>query len=72
MEQKRSPAEKRATAYHEAGHAVIGRVLRLACGQASIVGETEDNLGHAEIENPLLTWKRGDGRRKLLAEAFCI
>jgi ATP-dependent Zn protease len=25
-----------ATAYHEAGHAVIGRVLTLKCGEATI------------------------------------
>jgi hypothetical protein len=41
MKQQRSSAELRATAYHEASHVVIGRVLGLACGRASIVAETE-------------------------------
>lgn len=33
---KRSRKRLKQTAYHEAGHAVIGRVLTLACGHATI------------------------------------
>jgi hypothetical protein len=36
----------RSTATHEAGHAVIGRVLTLLCGSASIVG-AESSLGRS-------------------------
>jgi hypothetical protein len=32
----RKSSRRRATAYHEAGHAVIGRVLTLPCGDATI------------------------------------
>jgi len=32
------------TAFHEAGHAVIGRVLGMACGQVTIVPD-HDSLG---------------------------
>jgi hypothetical protein len=38
----------RATAYHEAGHAVIGRVLGMTCGGVTIVPDYEDRAaGHA-------------------------
>jgi ATP-dependent Zn protease len=37
---------ERERAYHEAGHAVIGRVLKLVCGSASIE-EDHDSAGHA-------------------------
>jgi ATP-dependent Zn protease len=30
---------KRKTAYHEAGHAVLGRVLTLVCDSATIIGK---------------------------------
>lgn len=36
-------SDRRATAVHEAGHAVIGRVVTLPCGGASIV--PDDDLG---------------------------
>lgn len=43
------------TAVHEAGHAVIGRILRQTCGSASIVRDEEQGEeGHAIIEDP---WK---------------
>jgi hypothetical protein len=38
-------------ACHEAGHAVIGRVLRLVCGFATII-PNERFLGSAEIADP--------------------
>lgn len=59
------------TAFHEAGHAVIGRKLGLACGEVTIVPD-EESLGGAIIENPLGGWERGDGSRRALVEAFCI
>jgi hypothetical protein len=62
-----------AVAVHEAGHAVIGRVLGLACGEATIEPSTDsENLGYAVISNPLQHWERGEGPRRPLAEAFCI
>jgi hypothetical protein len=38
--------ERRHTAIHEAGHAVIGRVLGLPCGRVTIESD-EDSAGHA-------------------------
>jgi ATP-dependent Zn protease len=44
---------RRSTAYHEAGHAVIGRVLTLACGHATIKPDyKEGNAGTAITEGP--------------------
>jgi ATP-dependent Zn protease len=63
---------RQATAVHEAGHAVIGRVLGMVCGEATIVPDNADEMGHAHPENPLHRWKRGDGSRKQLADDFCI
>lgn len=60
-----------ATAFHEAGHAVIGRKLGLACGEATIIADDE-SLGGAIVGNPLRTWERGDGSRRALVDAFCI
>lgn len=43
-------SQKVRTAYHEAGHAVIGRVMRQECGGVSIVRDmTEMEAGHAHI-----------------------
>lgn len=39
------------TAVHEAGHAVIGRVLGLPCGHATIVAD-EDSSGHTLTAPP--------------------
>ena len=36
------------TAYHEAAHAVIGRVLGLVCGEVTLA--SPDGLGHAHVE----------------------
>jgi len=48
---KRSPAELHATAIHEAGHAVIGRILNFRCGKTSIrlQGKTS---GYSIIPDP--------------------
>ena len=66
-----SALARKATAWHEAGHAVIGRKLNLACGEATIVAD-EDSLGGAIVGNPLKTWEKGDGPRRALVDAFCI
>ncbi|MBR0831405.1 hypothetical protein JQ596_38460 [Bradyrhizobium manausense] len=43
------------TATHEAGHAVIGRVLTLLCGGATIVVDYEaGSAGHTITEDPYL------------------
>lgn len=62
---------REATAYHEAGHAVIGRKLNLVCGDVSIE-ETAEWLGFAEITSPERLWERGDGPKRSHAEAFAI
>jgi ATP-dependent Zn protease len=55
----------RETAYHEAGHAVIGRVLTLDCGGATIKPDHE-SAGHSITEEPfacIYAWeKRGKVR----------
>jgi ATP-dependent Zn protease len=44
------------TATHEAGHAVIARVLTLACGGASIQPDYDDGAaGHSIIAGPLVS-----------------
>ena len=42
----------RRIATHEAGHAVIGRVLEITCWKVTIVPD-EDTLGHCAMSNPL-------------------
>jgi ATP-dependent Zn protease len=49
----RSAAQLRSTAYHEAGHAVIGRVLTLVCGSATIKADYERLVaGHSITFEP--------------------
>jgi ATP-dependent Zn protease len=59
---KRTKKQLRATAYHEAGHAVIGRVLTLACGNATIRPDyAEMAAGHTITHDPytcLHEWER--------------
>ncbi len=54
-----------ATAVHEAGHAVIGRVLKMTCGYVTIVAD-DDSAGHAITADPwaiMYDWdRRGHGR----------
>lgn len=55
----------RTTAIHEAGHAVIGRVLGLICGSITInrnVAEGEE--GHAIIADPYVIWGAWEKRGK--------
>jgi hypothetical protein len=50
---------RKSLAFHEAGHAVIGRVLALVCGPASIRPDHVSG-GHTEIENPndcVIAWE---------------
>jgi hypothetical protein len=49
------------TAYHEAGHAVIGRVLRLTCGGVTIDPD-DDSAGHAIIGDPWMTVQHWEDR----------
>lgn len=44
---------ERGTAIHEAGHAVIGRVLGMICGHATIIAdEAEGEAGHTITADP--------------------
>ena len=61
-----------ALATHEAGHAVIGRVLGLSCGRMTIVAEADENLGHSVMADPRYSWERGDGPRRKEAEKFAL
>jgi ATP-dependent Zn protease len=45
---------REATAYHEAGHAVIGRVLTLPCGHATALPD-HDSPGHSICADPFET-----------------
>ena len=44
------------TAVHEAGHAVIGRVLKMLCGHATIVPDV-DSTGHSITADPWVIWE---------------
>jgi cell division protease FtsH len=61
-----------ATAVHEAGHAVIGRILGLPCGGATIESSNDGELGHADVDDPIREWRRGDGSRRPLIEKSCV
>lgn len=57
--------DKHSTAVHEAGHAVIGRVLGLLCGAATIVSnETKGEAGHAIVDKQWVTWEAWQKRGK--------
>jgi len=54
-----------ATAYHEAGHAVVGRVLGLVCGGATIVPNFDEmEAGFAVTEDPNLIYYVWEDRGK--------
>jgi hypothetical protein len=67
-----NPNQQIAIAYHEAGHAVIGRVLGLVCGDATLSSSEHDALGDAHVERRWRWREREYGAPKELAEAFCI
>ena len=56
-------ADAQHTAFHEAGHAVIGRVLGMACGQVTIVPD-HDSSGHSITSNPSDTYELWEERGK--------
>jgi hypothetical protein len=60
-----------AVAYHEAGHAVIGRVLGMVCGGVSIRPD-EDCAGHGWIAVPdVVHWRWYErGRCRAIASVF--
>lgn len=60
------------TAIHEAGHAVISRVLGLPCGEVTIESDDDQELGYAAVDDPGRDWQRGDGPRRPLIEASCV
>jgi ATP-dependent Zn protease len=67
-ERRRSKKQIWHTAVHEAGHAVIGRVLKLDCGPATIVPDYEEaTAGYAifesrHVEELLEHWEKQIGR----------
>ena len=72
----KSRGRSKCAAIHEAGHAVIGRVLGLTCGQVTIVPDvTEGTAGHSITHDPWETlhhWEnhrgkyRGDPMKSIL------
>ncbi|MFJ7441309.1 hypothetical protein ACIQW5_27105 [Methylorubrum thiocyanatum] len=53
------------TAIHEAGHAVVGRVLTMACGGATILAnEAEGEAGHSITSDPMVILGEWDRRGK--------
>jgi hypothetical protein len=57
--------DRRPTAIHEAGHAVVGRVLGMYCGSATIVAnEKRDTAGHVIIADPWATYEAWEARGK--------
>jgi hypothetical protein len=49
------------TAVHEAGHAVIARVLQFPCGRASVIPDHDEGAaGYAIIADPLVTLRAWD------------
>jgi hypothetical protein len=66
---KATKAQTRATAYHEAGHSVIGRVLGLICGKVTIIpdnaettipdnAETTAGYSMLEVAPSIAYWER--------------
>ena len=55
--QKRYLNDPWQTAIHEAGHAVIGRVLGMVCGHTTIIpNEAEGEAGHSITAVPTMVW----------------
>jgi hypothetical protein len=66
---KRPRRSPKRTAHHEAGHAVIGRVLTLVCGYATIVPNyAENESGHSIAEDPLICCSEWERRGKVRAD----
>lgn len=65
---------RKATAIHEAGHAVIGRVLGLLCGCATIIpNESKAEAGYSICADPWATLSAWEKREKFrdARSAFC-
>jgi ATP-dependent Zn protease len=61
------------TAIHEAGHAVIARVLGLSSGSVTIKPSDDgEELGHAVVGDPVRDWQRGEGPRRPLMEDHVV
>lgn len=58
------------TAIHEAGHAVIARILGISSGEVTIEPTSDFSLGHAVFVDPRFSWQRGDGSKAKAANAF--
>jgi ATP-dependent Zn protease len=54
---------KKDLAFHEAGHAVIGRVLGLVCGHTTILAD-HDSAGHSIVADPSITDAHWEARGK--------
>jgi ATP-dependent Zn protease len=64
--------QKRHTAIHEAGHAVIGRKLRMICGGVTIVADFHDGTaGYGTTGDPHAIWYAWEQRGKLREFASC-
>jgi hypothetical protein len=60
---RRTPEEERATAIHESGHAVVGRVLGLVCGKVTIAADYRTRTsGYGIIADPWVTINRWEQR----------
>lgn len=57
MADEHAATQREHTAVHEAGHAVIGRVLGVPCGHATILAD-EDSAGHSLAAPPQETLER--------------
>lgn len=59
---------ERSTAVHEAGHAVIGRILKQVCGSVTIVPD-HDSLGHSIAADPFVTMSAWEEQGRYRDEA---
>src|SRR4051812_43460065 len=57
---------------HEAGHAIVARVLGISAGEVSIKRDDGKTLGHSVFADPRFNWERGDGPKAKAANNFAI
>jgi ATP-dependent Zn protease len=63
---KRKLLTRRTTAYHEAGHAVVARMIGLPCGEVSIIANEEENAaGYSINVDPYKVYLAWEERRNL-------
>lgn len=65
-------ADRKQTAIHEAGHAVVARVLGVAAGEVTIRPTEDQSIGHSIIADPRFIWQRGDGSKSKAAKSFAV